>query len=99
MRSVSLFQSDHRRFKVLNASESNCAPLSTVIAFGIPNRQMIFCQKKNFWTVAEVIIASGLPSIHFEKYSTATTTYLIFPWAGDSGPSKYSPHLCNDQVG
>jgi hypothetical protein len=56
------------------------------MAFGTPNRQMIFCQK-SFWTVAKVIVASGLASIHFEKYSTATTTYLRFPWAGGSGPS------------
>jgi hypothetical protein len=70
----------------------NCDGLRT------PNRQMIFCHK-NFWTVAEVIIASGLALIHFEKYSTATTTYLRFPWAGGSGPSKSSPHLCNGQVG
>jgi hypothetical protein len=52
---------------------------------------MIFCQK-NFWIVTEVIIASGLASIHyFEKYSTATTTYLKFCWAGGSGPNKSSP--------
>jgi hypothetical protein len=28
--------------------------------------------------VAEVIVARGLASIHFKKYSTATTTYLKF---------------------
>jgi hypothetical protein len=69
-----------------------------VIAFGTLKRQMIVCQKI-FWTVAEVIVASGLALIHFEKYSTATATYLRFPWAGGSGPSKSSPHLCNGQVG
>jgi hypothetical protein len=67
------------------------------MAIGTPNRQMIFCQK-SFWTMAKVIMASGLASIHFEKYSTSTTTYLRFPWAGGSGPSKSSPHLCNGQV-
>jgi hypothetical protein len=49
--------------------------------------------------MAEVIVASGLASIHFEKYSTATTTYLRFPWAGGGGPNISSPHLCNGQVG
>jgi hypothetical protein len=47
----------------------------------------------------EVIVARGLASIHFEKYSTATTTYLRFPCAGGSGPSKSKPHLCSGQVG
>jgi hypothetical protein len=41
--------------------------------------------------MAEVIVASGLASIHFEKYSTATTTYLKFPWAGGSGPISPGP--------
>jgi hypothetical protein len=36
------------------------------MAFGTPNRQTIFCQK-NFWTVAEVIVARGLALIHFES--------------------------------
>jgi hypothetical protein len=44
--------------------------------------------------VDEVIVASGLASIQFEKYSTATTTYIIFTWAGGSRPSKSSPHHC-----
>ena len=38
-------------------------------------------------------MARGLASIRFEKYSTATTTYLRFPCAGGSGPSKSKPHL------
>jgi hypothetical protein len=54
---------------------------------------------EKIWTVANVIVASGLSSIHFEKYSTATTIYLRFPWVGDSGPNKSSPHLYNGQVG
>jgi hypothetical protein len=82
----------------LKASASNCVPLSTVIAFGTPKRQTIFCQKI-FWTVTEVIVAKGFASIHLEKYSTATTTYFRFPCAGGSGPSKSRPHLCNGQVG
>jgi hypothetical protein len=49
--------------------------------------------------VTEVIVAKGFASIHLEKYSTATTTYLKLPCAGGSGPSKLRPHLCNDQVG
>jgi hypothetical protein len=50
----------------LKASASNCVPLSTVIAFGTPKRQTIFCQK-NFWTVIEVIVAKGFASIHLEN--------------------------------
>jgi hypothetical protein len=68
------------------------------MAFGTLNRQTMFCQK-NFWTVAEVIVARGLALIHSEKYSTATTTYFKFPYAGGSGPNKSRPHLCNGQVG
>jgi hypothetical protein len=36
-------------------------------------------------------MAKGFASIHLEKYSTATTTYLKFPCAGGNGPSKSSP--------
>jgi predicted membrane channel-forming protein YqfA (hemolysin III family) len=36
------------------------------MAFGTPNRQTLFYQK-NFWIVAEVIVARGLASIHFEN--------------------------------
>jgi hypothetical protein len=49
--------------------------------------------------MAEVIVARGLASIHFEKYSTATATYFMFPCAGGSEPSKSRPHLYNGQVG
>jgi hypothetical protein len=37
------------------------------------------------------MVARGLTSIHFEKYSTATTTYFKFPCAGGSRPSKSRP--------
>jgi hypothetical protein len=84
--------------KVLNVSTSNCAPLSTMIAFRTSKWQMMLCQK-NFWNVAKVMVARGLASIHFEKYSIATMTYLRFFFAGRSGPSKYKPHLCSGQVG
>jgi hypothetical protein len=42
-------------------------------------------------SVAEVIVAKGFASIHLEKYSTATTTYFVFPCAGGSGPNKSKP--------
>jgi hypothetical protein len=58
----------------------------------------MFCQK-NFCIVAKVIVAKGFASIHLEKYSTATTTYLRLPCAGGSGPNKSKPHLCSGQVG
>jgi hypothetical protein len=38
-------------------------------------------------------VAKGFASIHLENYSTTTTTYLKFPCAGGSGPSKSRPHL------
>jgi hypothetical protein len=50
----------------LKVSTSNYVPLSTVIAFGTPKRQTMFCQK-NFWTVTEVIVAKGFASIHLKK--------------------------------
>jgi hypothetical protein len=71
---------------------------SSVVVFGTPKRQTMFCQK-NFCTVAEVMVSKGLASIHLVKYSTATTTYFKFPCAGGSGPSKSRPHLCSGQVG
>jgi hypothetical protein len=49
--------------------------------------------------MAEVIVAKGFASIQLEKYSTATTTYFRLPYAGESGPNKFRPHLCNGQVG
>jgi hypothetical protein len=84
--------------KVLNVSVSNGVMLSTVTGFGTPKRQIIFCQK-NFYTVAEVIVAKGFASIHLEKYSTATTTYFKLPCAGGSEPNKSRLHLCSGQVG
>jgi hypothetical protein len=88
----------HSVAEIFNVLTSNCVPLSTVIAFGTPKRQTMFCQK-NFCTVAKVIVAKGFTSIHLEKYLTATTTYFKFPCAGGSGPNKSKPHLCSDQVG
>jgi hypothetical protein len=61
-----------------------------MIAFGTPNRQTIFCQK-NFWIVAEVIVARGLTSIHLEKYSTTTPTYFKFPCAVEVGLVSLGP--------
>lgn len=60
----------------LKRSESNCFPLSTIRTFGTPNLQTMFYQK-NFLTIAEVMLASGLASIHLVKYLIATTTYLL----------------------
>jgi hypothetical protein len=50
----------------LNVSASNGVPMSTVIAFGTPKRQTIFCQM-NFCTMAEVIVAKGFALIHLEN--------------------------------
>ena len=45
-----------------------------MISLGTPNLQMMFCQK-NFLIVSDVMLMSGLASIHFVKYSTATAAY------------------------
>jgi hypothetical protein len=87
-----------RSQKSLNVLASNWVPLSMVIAFSTPKRQIMFCQK-NLCTVTKVIAAKGFASIHLEKYFTATTTYFKFPRAGGSGPNKSKPHLCSGQVG
>jgi len=81
----------------LNLCESNCFPLSTIKVLGTLNLQIMFCQK-NFFIVSEVIVASGLASIHLVKYSIATTTNL-FPYEGGRGPTRSMPHICNGQVG
>ena len=60
----------------LNLSELNCFPLSTVKVLGTPKLEIMFYQK-NFFTVSEVIVASGLASIHLVKYSIATTANLF----------------------
>ena len=78
----------------LKLSESNYFPLSTVKVLGTPNLQIMFCQK-NFFTVSEVIVASGLASIHLVKYSIATTMNLFPPCEGGSGLTRSMPHLCN----
>jgi hypothetical protein len=82
----------------LKSWQSNCFPLSIVSSLGTPNLQMIFCQK-NFLIVAEVMVARGLASIHFVKYSTATTANLKLPWAVGSGPTMSIPQRCSVQVG
>ena len=56
----------------LKLSESNCFPLSTVRVLSTSNLQITLCQK-NFFTVFDVILVSGLASIHLVKYSMATT--------------------------
>jgi hypothetical protein len=83
-----------RSQKSLNVSASNWVPLSTIIAFGTPKWQTIFCQK-NLCIMAEVIEAKGFASIHLKKYSTATTTYFKFPYASGSGPIKSRPVIPN----
>ena len=73
----------------LNLSESNCFLLSTVKVLGTPDLQTMFYQK-NFFTVSDVIVASGLVSIHLVKYSIATTTNLsplVMVVAAQLGPS------------
>jgi hypothetical protein len=54
------------------------------------SNKQYFASKK-FWTVTKVIVDRGLASIHFEKYSTATTIYFKFPYAGGSGSIKSRP--------
>jgi hypothetical protein len=49
--------------------------------------------------VAEVIVANAFASIHFEKYSTTTTTYFKFPCAAGIRPIMSIPHFCKGYVG
>jgi hypothetical protein len=71
--------------------------MSIVMDLGNPKRHIMFCQK-NFWIVVE-LIAKAFASIHFEKYSTATTMYFKFPWATGIGPIMSIHHLCKGHVG
>ena len=82
----------------LKLSESNCFPLSTVRVLGTPNLQIMFYQK-NFFTISDLIVASGLALIHLVKYFMATTMNLFPPCDGGSGPTRSMPHLCKGQVG
>ena len=78
--------------------ESNCFPLSTVKVLCTLNLQIIFCQK-NFFTNSDVIVASGLGSIHLVKYSIATTANLFPPCDGGNGPTRSMPHVSRGRVG
>jgi hypothetical protein len=72
----------------LKVLASNCVPLSTVIAFGTPKRQTIFCQK-NFWTVTEVIVAKGFASIHLKNILQPPrhiSNYLVLVEVGLTSP-------------
>jgi hypothetical protein len=78
--------------------QSNCLPLSTVTSLGTPKWHIIFYQK-NFYRVAAVMSRRALASIHFEKYSTTTATYLKLPGAVGSGPTISMPHRARGQTG
>jgi hypothetical protein len=50
------------------------------------------------WMVTKVIVAKVVPSIHLEKYSTATTAYFKFPCPARIGPIMSIPHLCRGHL-
>jgi hypothetical protein len=84
--------------KSLKFSESNYFPLSTVNDLSTTNMHKMFCQK-NFLTDSNVIVASGLASIHLVKYSTTTMANLFPPCECGNGPTRSIPHLYNGRVG
>ena len=45
------------------------------------------------------MLRRALASIHFEKYSTATATYLKLPGAVGRGPTISMPHRARGQTG
>jgi hypothetical protein len=51
------------------------------------------------FNTAAAILTRGFASIHFVKYSTATTTNLYLPCAIVRGPTMSMPHLCNGHDG
>jgi hypothetical protein len=62
--------------ELFESFSTNCVPLSTVIAFGTPKRQTIFCQK-NFGTVTEVIVAKGFASISTWKNTLPPPQHIL----------------------
>jgi hypothetical protein len=61
--------------KSLNIWQLNYLVLSTVIFHSTPKRHIMFCQK-NLLSPTTAMLTRDFASIHFVKYSTATTAYL-----------------------
>jgi len=72
-------------------------PLSDTKRFGTPKWYTIFFHTKCviLWIV---ICATSSASIHFVKYSIATTRYFICLIAKGKGPRMSIPHVWNGQV-
>jgi len=71
---------------------ANWVPLSDTKHFGTPKRHTMFFHTK-CWTLWGVICATGLVSIHFVKYSMATTRYFICRTAKGNGPIMLIPQV------
>ena len=82
----------------LKVLESNGLPLYNVRVLGTSNLYTMFCQK-NFFTIFDVILASGFASIHLVKYLIATMANLLPPSEDVHGPTRSMPHLFNGHVG
>ena len=75
---------------------ANWMPLSYTNCFGTPKRHNIFFHTK-CWILRAVIYATGPASIHFMKYSMATTRYFICRTAKGNGPRISIPQVWNGQ--
>ena len=73
---------------------ANWVPLSDTKRFGTLKRHTIFFHTK-CWTLWVVIYTTGSASIHFVKYSMATTRYFIYRTTRANGPRMSIPQVCN----
>ena len=77
-------------------SPFNCGPLSMMIRWGIPNRQIMFSHR-NFSTFFWVITTTASASTHFVKYSQATIRNFFCALASGKGLKISSPPWENGQ--
>ena len=75
---------------------ANWVALSDTRRLGMPKRHTKFFHTK-LWILCAVIWAIGSTSIHFVKYSIATTKYFICLIAKGKGPKMSIPHVWNGQ--
>jgi hypothetical protein len=74
----------------------NCVPLSVMMGFGTPKRWMMFV--KNATACSDLMPVKGQTSIHLENLSMATSRCEKPLCAFCKGPTRFKPHMANDQV-